>query len=95
MCATACRFGGQKGGSVAKRRDSKPKQPVGYQRHIIGEYRQAGWTVRGPISLTSVHCPCPMRHKTFVRADVASLAYAQHKINWLFNETCYDREVEA
>ena len=80
---------------MARRRDLKPRQPVGYQRHILGEYRQAGWTARGPVELLSVHCPCPTRHKTFIRSDISSEAYVQHKLGWLFHETCYDREVEA
>lgn len=70
----------------------RTSKPAGYQKHLAGEFREAGWTVYGPPSMLRVKCSCTQVHKTFIREDAESEQYAKDKLGWLFNETCYGGE---
>ena len=69
----------------------RPKA-IGSQKHLEGEFREAGWTVQGPINRVRVKCKCPEGHKTFLRSDLSTESYVREKLAWLFQETCYDRD---
>jgi len=56
---------------------------------LIGEFVRAGWSVQYEVEPAQVTCNCPESHKTFIRQQGMSDGYANLKLSWLFNETCY------
>src|ERR1700712_2441290 len=74
---------------------NRPKFPIekpkGEQKHLIGEFREAGWIVNGPQEMLIARCQCQDGHKTFIRSGSVSERYVNEKLSWLFNETCYSQ----
>lgn len=66
--------------------------PADYHRHVVGEYRDAGWTMSGGRPILKARCPCAEQHVTFIRSGNLTREYVAYKVHWLFNETCYSRE---
>lgn len=64
-------------------------QPTGYQKFLVGQFREAGWTIGGSVSKTHAYCECALRHKAHVREDIKSDVYVQDLLHWLRFETCF------
>lgn len=69
-----------------------PFIPTNYHRHIVGEFREAGWVVSGERPIIRVRCKCAAQHKTFIRSGSVTQEYVRYKLAWLFHETCYAAE---
>lgn len=65
-----------------------PPYPEGYQKHIVGKYREAGWKVERVNGLEVATCGCPARHRTFIRGGNLTSQYVTFKLDWLNTETC-------
>lgn len=66
--------------------------PENYHRHIVGEFREAGCTMSGARPILKAVCGCADRHVTYIRSGNLTREYANYKLHWLFNESCYSRE---
>ncbi len=67
------------------------KHPKKELEALLGEFHEAGWRIIDPGTYYKILCPCPEQHKTMVHLTPSHRDYANHKLQWLFNRTCYNK----
>lgn len=66
------------------------KHPDKTLESLLGEFHGAGWRIESTNKYYKVYCPCEAKHKTTVHLSPSSGYYANHKLQWLYNQTCYN-----
>lgn len=65
------------------------KHPKKELEALLGEFHEAGWRIIDPPTYYKVYCTCPEKHKTYVHLTPSSGYYVNHKLQWLYGQSCY------
>lgn len=69
------------------------KHPRKDLQAVLGEFHEAGWTIRDPPKYYRVRCPCGM-HQRWIALTPSGNDYARNALRWLYRQPCYGGSVQ-